>query len=190
LPVTPAPIFFAGPAAFRRWLERHAANASELIVGFWKVGTGKPSLTWSESVDEALCFGWIDGVRRRIDDHAYQIRFTPRKPTSTWSAINIAKVKTLVAEGRMRPAGLEAFARQTDHKSSIYAYEQRATAALTDDEVRAFKRHHTAWRHFEASPPSYRKTILYWIASAKQPATRARRLAQLIDACAEGRRLR
>ena len=116
--------FFATPQAFRQWLERHAASAPELLVGFHKVGSGRPSMGWSESVDEALCFGWIDGIRRRLDEHTYSIRFTPRKPSSIWSAVNIAKVEQLQAAGRMTPAGLAAFAHRKAHKSAIYSHEQ------------------------------------------------------------------
>ena len=118
------PKYFASAIEFRLWLGLHATTAAELMVGFWKVDSGRPSMTWSESVDEALCFGWIDGVRRRIDDHAYQIRFTPRKKTSIWSAVNIAKVEQLTAEGRMTEAGAQAFAHRTDGRSVVYAYEQ------------------------------------------------------------------
>lgn len=182
-------MFFENAAAFRRWLEHNGARATELIVGYRKVGTGEPSLTWPESVDEALCFGWIDGVRKRIDEHSYQIRFTPRKPNSIWSAINVAKVEALTAQGRMRPAGVTAFARRTQNKSSVYSYEQGNALQLTAAEVREFKTSRSAWQYFEACPPSYRKTILHWVSSAKQPATRARRLAQLVAACAARERL-
>jgi uncharacterized protein YdeI (YjbR/CyaY-like superfamily) len=183
------PVFFENAGAFRNWLERHAARESELWVGFYKVGSGKPSLTWPESVDEALCFGWIDSVRRRIDESAYQIRFTPRKKDSIWSAINLAKVETLSAQGRMRPAGLEAFARRTGAKSVVYSYEQPAPRALTVDELRQFKRNKPAWRYFASCPPGYRKVITHWVTSPKQAATRARRLAQLMVACAAGQRV-
>lgn len=183
------PRFFATAEHFRDWLARHAATASELRVGYWKVGSGKPSIGWSESVDEALCVGWIDGVRQRIDDEAYQIRFTPRRPGSIWSAINIAKVEVLVAQGRMQPAGLAAFERRTDEKSVVYAYEQRQHPELTPAEAKQFKRHKVAWSYFEGCPPSYRKPILYWVVSAKKPETRERRLRQLIDACARQERL-
>lgn len=186
----PAPRFFATAAAFRAWLDRHAATATELVVGYWKVDTGKPSMTWSESVDEALCVGWIDGVRRRIDDDAYQIRFTPRKPTSTWSAINIRKVHELEAAGRMTEAGRTAFARRSAAKSAIYAYEQETHAALTAVETRAFKAQNAAWRYFEACPPGYRKTMLHWITHVKKPETRAKRLQIVIEACASAKRLR
>ena len=183
------PRFFETAAAFRRWLEKNAHREAELVVGFRKVGSGAPSLTWPESVDEALCFGWIDGVRKRIDDASYKIRFTPRKPGSIWSAINIAKVEALVAAGRMRPAGAEAFARRSEHKSRVYSYEHEGALALDAAELRAFKANKPAWRWFEAAAPSYRKRMLFRVVKAKQPETRARRLAKLVDACAEGRKL-
>ena len=148
-----------------------------------------PSLSWPESVDEALCFGWIDGVRKRIDGDSYQIRFTPRREGSIWSAINIAKVQALVAQGRMRPAGLEAFARRTERRSRVYAYEQAGNAELGVEEAGDFRQNKAAWRYFERAPPSYRRTMLHWVASAKRPATRARRLSQLIAACAAGTRI-
>jgi uncharacterized protein YdeI (YjbR/CyaY-like superfamily) len=184
------PRFFANAAAFRRWLEKNAHRESELVVGFRKVGSGLPSLTWPESVDEALCFGWIDGVRHRIDDASYRIRFTPRKPGSIWSTINIAKVEALVAAGRMRPAGAEAFARRTERRSSVYSYEHAGEVALDAGEQRAFKANKAAWRWFEAAAPNYRKRMLFRVVMAKRPETRARRLAQLIAACAEGKVLR
>lgn len=185
----PAATFFAGPEAFRAWLEAHAATAPELLVGFHKVATGRPSLSWPESVDEALCFGWIDGIRRRIDDEAYQIRFTPRRPGSIWSAVNIAKVAQLTAEGRMRPAGLAAFERRVERKSRVYTYEQEGPAGLAAAEAEAFRADPAAWAYYEALPPGYRKTMLFWIQSAKHPATRARRLGQFMAACSVGRRL-
>ncbi|MBL8520608.1 MAG: YdeI/OmpD-associated family protein [Betaproteobacteria bacterium] len=186
----PAPKFFAAPAAFRAWLEKHAATHAELIVGFHKVGSGKPCMTWPESVDEALCFGWIDGVRTRIDAESYKIRFTPRRPGSIWSAVNIAKVEALTAAGRMTPAGLAAFAKRTAKKSAVYAFEQRGELALPAPAVKAFQRHKAAWTYFESTPPSYRKVVIHWVNSAKQDETRERRLQQLIEACKEQRRLR
>jgi uncharacterized protein YdeI (YjbR/CyaY-like superfamily) len=187
---TTSPRFFATSAAFRAWLQANAATASELLVGFHKVDSGRPSMSWPESVDEALCVGWIDGVRKRIDDDSYQIRFTPRKPTSIWSAVNIAKFQKLVAEGRMTPAGAKAFSHRSEKKSAVYAFEQAATAELSAQEVGAFKRDRAAWTFFEATPPSYRKVILHWITTAKKPETRASRLAKLVQACAAGERLR
>lgn len=185
-----SPRFFASAAAFRAWLDANAASAGELLVGFHKVGSGRESMSWPESVDEALCHGWIDGVRKRIDDQRYSIRFTPRKAGSIWSAVNIAKVEQLRAQGRMTAAGERAFADRRDARSRVYAYEQAGTAALAPDELRAFRRREDAWRYFEAAPPSYRKVVLHWITTAKRAQTRAARLAQLIEACAAGQRLR
>ena len=186
----PAPNFFASTQAFRRWLEANANHAAELLVGYHKVATGRPSMTWSASVDEALCFGWIDGVRNRIDDESYQIRFTPRRPGSIWSAINIAKLRKLQAEGRMTPAGLAAFAKRTEAKSVVYSYEQASTAELSGAELREFKRNKAAWQFFECSAPSHKKVVLHWVCSSKKPETRLRRFLKLVDACASGRRLR
>lgn len=183
------PTFFATPAAFRRWLQQHAAQATELLVGFHKVGSGRPCMTWSESVDEALCFGWIDGVRRRIDEHTYCIRFTPRKPSSIWSAVNIAKMEQLQAAGRMTPAGLAAFSHRQAHKSAIYSHEQAAAAQLPAPQLREFKRHKTAWQFFEAAPAGYRKSMLHWVTSAKRAETRESRFAQLLAASQAGERI-
>jgi uncharacterized protein YdeI (YjbR/CyaY-like superfamily) len=180
------PRFFATPAAFRAWLAKHHASAKELVVGFHKRHTGKPSLTWPQSVDEALCFGWIDGVRRRLHDGAYSIRFTPRKPTSTWSAINVARVAELERAGRMTDAGRRAFAARSAEKTGIYSYE-RATAKLAPHEARVLAANRAAASYFAAQPPWYRRACTHWIASAKRDETRARRLAQLIADSAAGR---
>lgn len=186
----PAPKFFLNAQAFRRWLEANAGSAAELLVGYHKVATGKPSMSWSESVDEALCFGWIDGIRKRIDDETYQIRFTPRRPTSIWSAINIAKFEKLQAEGRMAPAGVAAFENRTEAQSVVYSYEQELSAELSPNELRDFKRNKAAWRFFESAPPSHKKVVLHWVCGAKKPETRQRRFIKLIEACAAGQRLR
>ncbi len=183
------PTFFKTPAEFRAWFAQHAATASELIVGFYKRGSGHASITWPESVDEALCVGWIDAVRRRIDDEAYTIRFTPRKPTSTWSAINIERVRVLTREGRMAEAGLKAYAQRRETKSKIYAYEQAEAAALTPQEEALFRKNKSAWKFFEAQPPGYRHQMLWRIVSAKRPATRVARLVKLMDASQNGQRL-
>ncbi len=181
--------FFATPAAFRAWLKQHSAKAAELIVGFHKKGCGKPSITWQESVDEALCVGWIDGVRKRIDEEAYQIRFTPRKPTSIWSAINIARVADLTGQGRMQPAGLAAFLHRKEAKSRTYSYEQAASASLPPADEARFRRNKKAWAFFEAPPPGYRKLVIWRIVSAKQEATRQKRFLQLVEASQNGQRL-
>ena len=183
----PDPVFFSTPKEFNRWLAKNHDRETELWVGFHKVHTEKPSLTWAQSVDEALCYGWIDGVRRRVDDERYTIRFSPRKATSIWSAVNIALMETLIAEGRVRPAGLRAFERRREARTAIYAYEQRQTATLEPEMEREFRANRAAWRWFELAPAWYRRNTLWWIVSAKRPETRARRLAELIAASAEGR---
>lgn len=181
--------FFATAADFRAWLEKHHESASELVVGFRKVGSGMASMTWSESVDEALCFGWIDGVRRRIDDTSYSIRFTPRRRGSNWSAVNLEKVKSLIAEGRMRPAGLRAYESRDEKKCEVYSFERERPAELERTELLVFRKNKPAWAYFQSTPPGYRKTILHWIVSAKRPETRSRRFAQLVQACSEQRRI-
>jgi uncharacterized protein YdeI (YjbR/CyaY-like superfamily) len=186
----PQPLFFPTPADFRVWLEAHHATATELLVGFHKKDSGKPSITWPESVEQALCFGWIDGVRRSLDNAGYTIRFTPRKPTSTWSAINIAKVKELTAAGLMHAAGLKAFEARSDEKSAIYSYEQRHAAQFDPALERRFRANAKAWDFFEQQPPGYRKLSTYWVMSAKQEQTRARRLGRLIADSAQGNRIR
>lgn len=185
-----APRYFATAAAFRTWLEANAASQTELLVGFHKIGSGKPSMSWSESVDEALCFGWIDGVRKRIDEQSYSIRFTPRKTTSIWSAINIAKMEKLQAEGRMTEAGAKAYTHRQEQKSKVYAYEQESTAELSSEELREFKHNLEAWAYFQATPPSYKRVILHWITSAKKVETRVSRFTTLMQACASRQRLR
>jgi uncharacterized protein YdeI (YjbR/CyaY-like superfamily) len=184
------PRFFASAADFRAWLEEHSDLASELLVGFWKVDSGRPSMTWPESVDEALCFGWIDAVRKRIDEHAYQIRFTRRKAGSIWSAVNMANVERLRASARMTEAGERAYSFRTEKRSVVYAYEQVAHAELTAEETRKFRKVKAAWSFFAACPPGYRKTLLHWVTSARKPETREQRLDKLVLACSEGRRLR
>ena len=183
-------VFFATPEEFRAWLEAHHDDARELWVGFHKKGSGRPSITWPESVDEALCFGWIDGVRKSLGPDSYAIRFTPRKARSTWSAVNIRRAQELAAEGRMRPAGLKAFEARTDDRSAIYAYEQRQDAKLAPEHEREFRANERAWSFFQAQPPWYRKTAIWWVVSAKREETRRKRLRTLIDDSANGRTLR
>lgn len=180
--------FFQTPADFRSWLEKNHAKAAELWVGFYKRGSGKPSITWPESVDQALCFGWIDGVRKRINETSYQIRFTPRRRGSIWSAINIKRAEELVRQKQMRPGGLKAFAARIENKSGIYSYEQRSTE-LSEPYAKALKKNKAAWNFFGKQPPSYRKMIGWWIVSAKREETRMARLAKLISESAKGRRL-
>jgi len=174
----------------RNWLEDNHATASELWVGFYRRASGKPSITWPELVDEELCFGWIDGVRKGIDDVSYSNRITPRKPRSTWSAINIARAKELIRQGRMRPAGLKAFERRTGDRSAIYSYEQRKAARLEPEAERAFRFNKKAWAFFESQQPSYRRTAIYWVISAKREETRRKRLATLIRDSQAGRSIR
>jgi uncharacterized protein YdeI (YjbR/CyaY-like superfamily) len=182
------PVFFDTPAAFRAWLEANAQHAPELLVGFHKVGSGRPCMTWSESVDQALCFGWIDGVRKRVDDHTYTIRFTPRRPTSIWSAVNIAKVEQLRKQGLMTPAGEAAFALRSEKRSGVYGHEREVPAELTPAELAQFKANKAAWAYFESCPPGYKRIALHVIKKAKKPETQAARLARLIEDCAAGRR--
>jgi uncharacterized protein YdeI (YjbR/CyaY-like superfamily) len=184
-----APVFFADAQAFRAWLAAHAHDARELLVGFHKVATGKPCMSWSESVDQALCFGWIDGVRKGVDDATYTIRFTPRKAGSIWSAVNIDKVAELREQGLMTPAGEAAFALRSEDRSRVYSHERTTDAELAPDDLARFQRHKAAWTYFETCPPGYRKRMLHVVTSAKKPETRAARLNRLIDACAQGRRL-
>ncbi|MBA2431209.1 MAG: YdeI/OmpD-associated family protein [Chthoniobacterales bacterium] len=184
------PEFFATPGEFRRWLAANHGTASELWVGFWKKGTGRASITWPESVDEALCFGWIDGVRKRLDAESYVIRFSPRKAGSIWSTVNIARVAELTKQGRMEAAGDAAFARRKEAKSGVYAYEQRQTAKLNPEAERQFRAHPKAWKYFEAQPPWYRRTATWWVISAKREETRQKRLTVLIEDAKAGRTLR
>ena len=184
------PTFFATPEDFRAWLQEHHESESELLVGFHKKGSGRPSITWPQSVDQALCFGWIDGVRRRIDDERYSIRFTPRTPRSTWSVVNVKRVGELIELGLMHPAGVAAFERRSDDRTAIYAYEQRKAAKLDREQERRFKADVKAWDWFQAQPAGYRRTATYWVISAKKPETRERRLEQLIEDSAAGRTIR
>lgn len=181
--------FFANQEDFRTWLEQNHESESELLVGYYKVGTKKPSMTWSESVDQALCFGWIDGVRRSIDDESYCIRFTPRKKNSIWSAINIEKMEKLTQLGLVKPAGLKAYSYKTEKNSYNYSYE-RALGQLTTAQITLFKRNEQAWEFFNKQAPSYQKVILHWITSAKQDKTQLSRLEKLIASSSKGERLR
>jgi uncharacterized protein YdeI (YjbR/CyaY-like superfamily) len=182
-----SPVFFATPAAFRAWLEAHHATVRELWVGFYKKATGRPSITWPESVDEALCFGWIDGIRKRIGDSSYMIRFTPRQPRSTWSSVNLGRIEELSRQGRVHPAGLRVYEQRSEARSGIYAYEQRQAAALDAAAEAQFQANAAAWRFFQAQPPSYRRLAIWWVVSAKREATRQKRLTTLIDDSAHGR---
>jgi uncharacterized protein YdeI (YjbR/CyaY-like superfamily) len=181
------PTFFATPTEFRGWLEKHHDEAEELWVGFHKKDSGKPSITWPEAVDEVLCFGWIDGQRKSIDDTSYAIRFTRRKARSIWSAVNLKRVPELAREGRMHTAGRNAFEQRVTERSRIYSYEQRRAAQLEDAHEKRFRANRKAWDFFQAAPPSYRKAAIWWVTSAKAEETKLRRLAKLIDDSEHGR---
>ncbi len=175
----PKPTFFVTPSDFRAWLEAHHDKFQELLVGFYKRDSGKPSITWPESVQVALCFGWIDGVRKSIDETSYTIRFTPRKPTSNWSSININLVRKLTKQGLMHPAGLKAFAAR-DEKKSIYSYEQRKTAQFTREQEKQFRAKKAAWEFFRSQAPWYQRVTAFWVISAKREETKLKRLSELI----------
>jgi uncharacterized protein YdeI (YjbR/CyaY-like superfamily) len=181
-------VFFPTPLDLQKWFRRNHTTEQELWVGFYKKNSGKPSVTWPESVDEALCVGWIDGIRKSIDAESYMIRFTPRRRGSIWSAVNIKRVEALTNEKRMQPPGLAAFAARRENKSGIYSYEQRAEH-LPEPYARLLRRNRKAWEFFEAQPPSYRKMIGWWLVSAKQEKTRLKRLQKLIEESARRRRL-
>jgi uncharacterized protein YdeI (YjbR/CyaY-like superfamily) len=182
------PIFFESPTAFRAWLEVNHATATELWVGYHKKSTGRPSLTWAESVDQALCFGWIDGIRKSIDGERFANRFTPRKPTSNWSLVNVRRIGELIAEGLMTPAGLRAFELRDEARTGVYSSERRPEAFPPDLGAR-FRATPHAWSFFEAQPAGYRRTAIHWVTSAKRDETRQKRLAALIEDSANGRRL-
>jgi uncharacterized protein YdeI (YjbR/CyaY-like superfamily) len=177
-------IFFESAAALREWLDANHETATELFVGAWKKATGKPTVTWEQIVEEALCVGWIDSIRRSVPGDGWTIRLTPRRKGSIWSAVNVAKVAELRAAGRMRPAGEAAFAARREDRTAIYSFEQSTEPALSPEEETRFKANPTAWRWFSAKPPSYRKQLVFWVLSAKKPETRERRLTALIDASA------
>jgi uncharacterized protein YdeI (YjbR/CyaY-like superfamily) len=181
------PTFFPTEGDFRRWLEANHASAPELLVGFWKKGGGKASIDWPQARDQALCFGWIDGVRRSLGEEAYTIRFTPRRKGSIWSKVNVERFAALSAEGLMTPAGERALA-ESMGPSGVYAYE-RPLAELTAEDEAQFRASAAAWADWEKRPPGYRKVVLHWVTSAKKPETRAKRLATLIHCCAAGAKI-
>jgi uncharacterized protein YdeI (YjbR/CyaY-like superfamily) len=190
--VSPAPtphdvIFFASPDELRAWLEEHHASAAELWVGYHRKATGLPTISWPQAVDEALCVGWIDGVRYRLDDTRHAQRFTPRRKGSTWSAVNTRRAQELIDEGRLRPAGRRAFEARSEERTAIYSYE-RATAAFSDDQQRRFEADTAAWAFWQAQPPSYRRAITHWVSSAKREETSERRFLKLLEDSRAGRR--
>jgi uncharacterized protein YdeI (YjbR/CyaY-like superfamily) len=179
-------LFFESPAEWRQWLEINHAIVNELWVGFYKKESGRLSLTWPESVDEALCFGWIDGVRKRLDENSYAIRFTPRKARSIWSQVNIDKAEAQIRMGRMQPSGLAAFQVRIQERSRIYSYEQE-NHGLNDEYIAQFQKNEKAWTFFQAQAPGYRRAASWWVISAKKEETRLKRLATLIDDSEQGR---
>jgi uncharacterized protein YdeI (YjbR/CyaY-like superfamily) len=181
------PTFFASEADFRRWLEANHASSPELLVGFWKKGSGKPSIDWPQARDQALCFGWIDGIRKSLGDEAYTIRFTPRRKGSVWSKVNLERFEALKSAGLMAPAGERALKESTGPKG-IYSYE-KPLAKFAPHEEQRFRKSKAAWKYWESQPPGYRKLVLNWVTTAKRPETRAKRLATLIEDCAAGRRI-
>jgi len=182
------PLFFPTPADFRVWLTEHHGSAVELWVGFHKKGTGKPSITWPESVDQALCFGWIDGIRKSLDADSYVIRFTPRKRGSHWSNVNIKRIGVLVEQGQVADAGLRAFEARSETNSGRASFEQEVVE-LPAEYLDLFRANAAAWEFFSAAPPGYRKTVTWWVISAKREETRRKRLARLIDDSANGLRV-
>jgi uncharacterized protein YdeI (YjbR/CyaY-like superfamily) len=177
----PEPTYFASPREFYAWLEEHHETESEVYVGYYKTATGKRGMSWSEAVDQALCFGWIDGRANSIDAERYMQRFTPRKPGSNWSNVNVAKVEKLKEAGLMRPAGLAAFERRTKDGTGVYSFERGKDAALPPEYEERLRANRAAAEYFDAKPPWYRRTAAHWVLSAKREETRERRLGQLIE---------
>jgi len=182
------PVYFNSQNEFREWLEKNHDKESEIIAGYYKVGTGRPSMTWSESVDQAICFGWIDGIRRSVDNERYTIRFTPRRPGSIWSNVNLRKVEELKKKGLMKKPGLDVYNKRKDAKSGIYSFENEITT-LDKKYEKIFKASKSAWDFFMKQPPSYKKTRTHWVMSAKQEETRLARLNKLIKASGENQRV-
>ncbi|WP_127504142.1 YdeI/OmpD-associated family protein [Actinoplanes solisilvae] len=181
--------FFDTPAELRAWFEQHHESAPELFVGYWKKSSGRSGVTHPQAIEQALCFGWIDSVGRSLDEQRYQVRFTPRRKGSVWSAINVAKVAELIEAGLMRPAGLSAFELRKPDRVAVYSYEQPADAVLDDEQTALFQADEAAWQWFSAQRPSYRRAAVHWVVSAKRADTRQRRLAQLITDSAAGRKV-
>jgi uncharacterized protein YdeI (YjbR/CyaY-like superfamily) len=182
------PKFFNSRERFREWLERHHASAKEILVGFHKKNSGKKSITYAEALDEALCFGWIDGVRRNFDETSYTIRFTPRKPRSIWSLVNVRHVERLQKEGRMHPAGTAAFERRTPERTGIYSFENRPRE-LSAEFQKEFRKNKPAWEFFQKQPPGYKRLMSFWVMSAKKDETRMARLKRLIESSAKRERV-
>ena len=183
------PKFFSTPKLFRAWLAKNHERADSLWVGYYRKDSGRRSITWPESVDEALCFGWIDGIRKKVDDVSYKVRFTPRRPKSIWSAVNIGRIAALTAEGRMQPPGVAAFGRREEQKSRRYSFENRATAKLSPAHQREFRRDPAAWKFFKSQPPGYQRLAAWFVVSARRTETRRARLERLITASRARRRI-
>ena len=181
------PTYFANEADFRTWLAANHDSAPELLVGFWKKATGKPSIDWPQARDQALCFGWIDGIRKSLGDDAYTIRFTPRRKGSIWSKVNVERYEALTAAGQMTEAGVRAY-EENKHKTGLYSYE-KPLASFDAAETKQLRENKAAWAFWEAQPAGYRKLVLNWITTAKRPETRAKRLATLIEDSGAGRRI-
>lgn len=182
--------YFETPADFRAWLTARSDDAGELWVGYWKKATGRQSVTWEETVDEALCFGWIDGIRKRVDDEAYTVRFTPRRPRSVWSNRNLERFAVLTSEGRIEPAGQAAFDRRTAARTGVYSFEQQTPRELSEPYLAKLRAHGAAWDDWEGRPPGYRRRAAHWVMSAKREETRERRMATLIEDLAAGRKVK
>lgn len=182
------PLFFESNNDFRKWLEENHQTKTELLVGYYKVNSGKPSMKWAESVDEAICFGWIDGIRKSVDEESYSIRFTPRNPKSNWSALNIKKVEEMISLGKMTPAGMVVYEKRTEDRTAIYSYENRPEK-LDAEMEKQFREHLEAWQFFKQQAPSYKKMMFYWVMSAKQETTQLSRLEKLITASESGKRV-
>lgn len=183
-------LFFKTPADFRKWLEKNHAKQQEQWVGFYKTGSGKKSITWPESVDQALCFGWIDGLRKGIDEESYKIRFTPRKKTSIWSAINLKKIKELEKAGLMKEAGMKIYNERNGKNEERYSFEQKEEIKFLPAYEKKFKANKAAWKWFSSSAPSYRKAAMWWVMQAKQESTQAKRLETLIADSENGERIK
>lgn len=183
-----APVFFANPNELRKWLEANHKKENELIIGYYKAGSQKTGMTYPQSVIEALCFGWIDGIARTIDHESYCVRFTPRKPKSNWSAVNIARAEELIKQKKMTLSGLIAYEKRSDARTAVYSYENQPEK-LTPELETSFIKNKIAWDFFQTQPPSYRKSMIYWVMSAKQKATQLSRLNKLIEASVEGKRV-
>ncbi|MEW6194232.1 MAG: YdeI/OmpD-associated family protein [Bacteroidota bacterium] len=182
------PIFFKSPSQLRKWFKQNYSSKEELWLGYYKKNSGKPSVTWPESVDEALCFGWIDGIRKSIDDVSYKIRFTPRRKGSVWSVVNIKRAKELIEQGLMQQPGLSAFEKRKEDRSEIYSYEQRKDD-LDKPYLNIFKKNKDAWKFFQSMPPYYKRTVSWWVISAKKEETRLKRLQKLIDCSANEKKI-